>query len=176
MTDGGQHDRPHQTGGPGYEVYAAYIERTLIAQDARKSSIEQRGISVITTSGTLVTLLFAVIGLATKASTTYNLPADIRGWLVAAVTLLVLAAAGGLVSNIPLQYSNVKVTELRQAVDTLWNEDAWTATGRVARTQLEVLERATAVNRLKVYVLFAAVICEVGALIPLAVAVVRIAG
>ena len=43
----------------GYTVYGEFVKDELEAQDKRKASFEQRGLAVITTSGTLVTLLLA---------------------------------------------------------------------------------------------------------------------
>jgi hypothetical protein len=40
-----------------------YLKDELARQDARQSSFEQRGIAVVTTAGTLVTLLFGLAAL-----------------------------------------------------------------------------------------------------------------
>jgi hypothetical protein len=171
----GSHAVSRASEDPGYSVYADFIEKVLAGQEARTTSIQQRGIAVITTSGTLVTLLFAFIGLATRQGSTYTLPGDTRPWLVAAVTLFVLAAGCGLICNIPKRFTNARAQDLRVGVDQFWNESAWAASGRVARTRLDMIERAAEVNGQQAWVLFAAVILEVGALLPLAVAVVKIA-
>lgn len=47
------------------EVYAELISSNLERQAQRKSSIEQRGLSVISTSGALVTLQFALVAVIT---------------------------------------------------------------------------------------------------------------
>ncbi|HEX8117309.1 MAG TPA: hypothetical protein VF521_08555, partial [Pyrinomonadaceae bacterium] len=49
----------------GYAAYGDFIKDELEAQDKRKASFEQRGLAVITTSGALVTLLFALAALST---------------------------------------------------------------------------------------------------------------
>ena len=159
----------------GYAVYADFIEKVLDAQEARKTSTEQRGVAVITTAGTLVTLLFAVIGLATRRTQTYSLPGMTKNWLIAAVVLLVLAAVCGLATNAPLRYKNVKANDLRRAVDNMWNEDAWSAAGRITRSRIDILERAARMNSVKVWLLFVAVLLEASALVPLAVVVIQIA-
>src|SRR6266540_1704964 len=48
------------TESAGYVAYGDFVKDELDAQDKRKSSFEQRGLAVITTSGALVTLLFAL--------------------------------------------------------------------------------------------------------------------
>ena len=47
----------------GRAIYSDYIKEQLDAQEARKISLEQRGLAVITTSGVLVTLLFGLTAL-----------------------------------------------------------------------------------------------------------------
>ena len=47
----------------GRSIYADFIKEQLDAQEARKVSLEQRGLAVITTSGALVTLLFGLTAL-----------------------------------------------------------------------------------------------------------------
>jgi hypothetical protein len=77
----------------GVGVYGAFVDAELRAQDLRKSSFEQRGLAVVTTSGVLVTLLFALAGLSTKSEPTFALPHTTRLWLVSALIVFVIAAA-----------------------------------------------------------------------------------
>jgi hypothetical protein len=48
------------------DAYTALIIEQLAEERSRKTSLEQRGISVITSSGALVTLLFGLAALTTK--------------------------------------------------------------------------------------------------------------
>lgn len=70
----------------------------------RKASLEQRGINIITASGALVTLVFAVSAIVTK-STTFKF---FRGWehwlLVAALAFFVGASIGGIITNRAYRY------------------------------------------------------------------------
>lgn len=52
----------------GTSVYSDFLAGELAAQDARKASFEQRGIAVVTTAGTLVTLLFGLAALSTSVA------------------------------------------------------------------------------------------------------------
>ena len=54
---------PEDTDPRGRAIYADYIKEQQEAQEARKVSLEQRGLAVITTSGALVTLLFGLTAL-----------------------------------------------------------------------------------------------------------------
>ena len=78
----------------GSEVYADFIKSMLDAEDSRKSSLEQRGISIITTSGTLVTLLFGLTAAITGAKT-FTFPAAARDWLTPAAIAFDVAAGQG---------------------------------------------------------------------------------
>jgi hypothetical protein len=59
--------------GPGAKVIMSLLETELKIEDARKTSIEGRAAGVITTSGTLVTLLFGLVAIITKL-TNYQAP------------------------------------------------------------------------------------------------------
>jgi hypothetical protein len=70
----------------GYEVYAELIEKLADTEAARKTNLEQKAGAVITTSGSLVTLLFGLVAvLTTKQS--YKLPSAAHGWLEGATFL-----------------------------------------------------------------------------------------
>jgi hypothetical protein len=154
----------------GSSVYAAYIESQLRDQEARKGSIEQRGVAVITTCGTLVSLLFGLAAVLTGVEE-YELPSAAEPWLYAALIAFVMAAITGIVTNLPLFYVGVRVDDLRGAVKNRWNESPQDAEQRVAATQVKVLARAKTLNTVKGFFLLAAIIAEVFAVIFLAVAI-----
>ena len=60
---------------PGRSVYADYIAEQIARQEERKRSIEARGVTVITTSGRLATLLLGLAALTTREEQTFTLPA-----------------------------------------------------------------------------------------------------
>lgn len=147
--------------------YHALLTDQLADERAKKNSLEQRGIAVISTSGALVTITLGFVALATRART------DVLGTavvvlLVVALVGLVLAAAAGLVVNLPARLPVVDAGELAVAS----GEDEV----EVARVEHEVLARLLAglrrVNRRRARVLFAALLAEVGALAVMTVAVV----
>jgi hypothetical protein len=158
----------------GYVVHSAFLKDTLTGQDDRKSSIEQRGLGVITTAGTLVTLLFAIIGLATKREQTFTLPSASHGWLAATVILLGSAVLGGLVTNVPLNYVNVDEEGLDEIIDDFWDDNAEDATTRIAVSRKDMIVTAMRRNNFKAWALFIATGMEVAGLVTLAVAVLII--
>ena len=82
----------------GTGAYGALLRDEIAAQDQRKASFEQRGLAVIITSGTLVTLLFALAALSTKEKATFILPGAAQDWLTAALAMLLEVLALGCVA------------------------------------------------------------------------------
>jgi hypothetical protein len=137
------------TGG-GYDVYAAYIKDELEVQEKRKASFEQRGLAVITTSGTLVTLLFALAALSTKEADTFSLPAAAEVLLAAALICFFLSAFAALATNAPLRYDALVASKVRERLrDESFTQTAAAATRDVAFTRLKELESAKDLNGLK---------------------------
>jgi hypothetical protein len=155
---------------PGRTLYAAYIKNQIDAQEARKSSLEQRGLAVITTSGALVTLLFGLAALSTKNATTFDLPTAASTFLTVALVFFVLAASSAIITNLPRHYQGVTVDGLRAAVKDRWDDSEAVASRMVALTQLNVLASAKDVNGQKGMALIAGMVLEI-----IAVALVGVA-
>src|ERR1700694_370776 len=100
----GSPEAPASTTDSGASILAAYVQAQLARQDARKTSLEQRGITVITTAGALVTLLFGLAALSTKRAQTFALPAGASYLLVVALVLFFGAALAAILTNVPLEY------------------------------------------------------------------------
>jgi hypothetical protein len=154
----------------GRAIYGAYIKEQLDAQEARKVSLEQRGLAVITTSGALVTLLFGLTALTVKREATFDLPGTAAVFLAAALVFFVLAALSALVTNLPRSYEGVTVDALRAAVRDRWDDSEATASRKVALTRLTVLASAKTVNNQKGLALLGGMVSEI-----IAVALVGVA-
>src|SRR5215207_5830795 len=85
----------------GRSLYAKYIDEQTAAQEARKTSLEQRGLAVITTSGALVTLLFGLTALSVRPDSRFVIPDVAAALLVVALAFFVLAALLAIVTNLP---------------------------------------------------------------------------
>lgn len=147
---------------PGRTVYADYVKAELDAQLERKASLEQRGVAVITTAGTLVSLLFGLVAVITGVQH-YTPPHGATIWLYSGLALFVVAGALALVVNAPLVYQTVKADELKRAIGTLWGDDEETAQRNVALTRTTVFGDTKRKNDLKGIVLIAAMVAEVAA-------------
>lgn len=145
----------------GYAAYATFVKDELDAQDARKSSFEDRGITVITTSGALATLLFGLAALSTKKSPTFSLP-DPSGTLLAiALVFFVAAAILALMTNAPRSYEAATAEGLRKRVKMapMWDENE--AERDIALTRIKALEDAKVKNTHKGRLLLGALALEV---------------
>lgn len=117
-TDGGEQAKLN----PGRTYYEDFFSKVLDDALERKGSLEQRGITVVTTSATLVTLIFTIVSfvLAHVGSSGINPHAFIRGSIDLAVILLVAAAVFGLAINLPVPYGT---PDPRDLAEFLFDED-----------------------------------------------------
>jgi hypothetical protein len=153
----------------GSSVYLTFIKEQVAAQDARKASLEQRGIAVITTSGTLASLLLAFAALVT-ASKDFALSACAHDFVVAATIAFALAAVAAVLTNIPVLYAGVNVEQMRALLRDKWADEQATAEQRTAATLVNVIASAKERNRVKGWVLFAAMAIETVAVVLLTIA------
>jgi hypothetical protein len=155
----------------GSKPYSDYVKELEDAQTARKASLESRGTAVITTSGTLVTLLFGLVAVLT-GSKTFVFPSAGRDYLLAAVILFVLATSLGIVVNLPLFYKQTQLTG--SDLKKVWNWPSGDAMAKIAVTRLVAIESAKKANAIKAWLLFAAGMAEFGALLSLFLAILFI--
>ena len=144
----------------GRAIYADYIREQLAGQEARKTSLEQRGLSVVTTSGALVTLLFGLTTLAVERES-FTLPGASRALLVGALVFFVVAAVAAIVTNMPLFYEGVTPNALRSAVKERWDDSEAVATQMTSLTRIKVLESSRRRNNIKAIALFAGMVSEI---------------
>jgi hypothetical protein len=135
------------------------VKEQLTEERARKSSVEQRGVTVVTTSGTVVTLLFGITALATKAQN-YSLPPGASISLGIAGALFVVAALCAIAINWAMAYIEVEVEGLRDLQGVDWTVDETVAAKAVAKAWTDVIEGARAKNNNKARILRVAMLIE----------------
>lgn len=154
------------------------IDGQISFEREKKSSLEARGLAVITTSGTLVTLLLALAAVITR---THGLaPSLVPQVLLLGALLAFLAAASlAIYCNAPLQMREVDAASLR----SLTTRDVWNGVGDEARREiaiarLESLIVIQGVNEIKARMLLFATGSEVVAIVltGLAAAVILVRG
>jgi hypothetical protein len=116
----------------------------LTEEEKRGSSLQARGLAVVTTSGTLVTLLFAIAKFGLSSETPAKIPTASRWLLAAAAVAFVAAAVGGLLANLPRALVRPRLSNLTELIETRWGGPAGSAEKTVALArarQLRELER-----------------------------------
>ncbi len=150
----------------------------MASEVTRKTSLEQRGLAVVTSSGTLTTLLFA-IGTVAGGRPLVAAGAT-RFALLAALFCFIAAAVAGIVANWPWATHSVPVDQpsgLRNLIEpTTFYGDEKAVDRRIAEVQVDQIERLRRVNGWKATALLAGLALEVLAILAVAVVVaIRVA-
>jgi hypothetical protein len=158
----------------GARLYADYIEKQLAREEERRKSLESRGITVITSSGTLATLLLGLVALSTRSQSTFQLPHDARTPLALALVAFTLAAALAIVTNVPRGSAEADIQGLVQLIKTYWDDPEREALRTVSVNRLNILDSARSVNTEKAWALVGAMAFETVAIAFLAWAMLEI--
>jgi hypothetical protein len=155
-------------------VIAELIAKELDSEQSATGSIQARGLAVISSSGTLVTLLFGLSVLATKAEH-FKLPASIKPPLYVAAILLVLAAVAGIATNAPRSNELTALSRLSPLLEfPFWQYPAASAVQEVARTRLRVAQAARKSNRLRARFLLGGILLEISGIASVTWAVIAL--
>jgi hypothetical protein len=146
------------------DIYADYIKALSDAEDTRKSSLEQRGVGVATTSSALVVLLFTLIDVVT-ASKSFSLPITAHGYIIGAIILFASAVALGILANIPLLYKQAIPTADELA--DIWDYTSSQGQAHIIATRLKILDSTRRSNALKGSLVLSASILQLAALVVL---------
>jgi len=93
----------------------------LSEAQARKGNFEQRGLAVISSAGTLVTLLLALTAALRATVKDQGLPRPAHGPVTVALTFLILAALLALFINLPRRTKDARLGELeKRAAKLKW--------------------------------------------------------
>lgn len=155
----------------GAEVYAQLVQSLFDAEITRKSTLEQKATGIIASSGTLVSLLFALVEVVTKAAN-FSLPRSSHPWLMASVVFFSLAIALSVAIAVPIPYGETEITAAE--LQSWWVDGLSDAEFAVAELQLQRIETARRRNRLKVYGLLGAMGSQFLGLAMLTVAVILV--
>jgi hypothetical protein len=158
----------------GRDAVVGLVIDQLSEERSRKASIEQRALSAITSSGTLVTLLLGAAALVTRRSD-FAIPAAAAIWASVAIGLFVATAAIAIFALIPRTYADVSSEALDRLVgDEAWERSSEFASLEAARLRVDVIATARANNAAKARTLTAALAFEVIAVLCLAIAAILI--
>lgn len=149
----------------GYELLQTLISDQLAEERARKQSLEQRGLAVITSSGTMVTLLFALAALVTNDDD-FVISGSSKFLLAGAATSFSVAAVLAIFIQKPLLYQEPGIRWLRTVTSaSVWDTvSATTASRRAAEARVNSIESFRQKNLQKVRLLTAALSFEAAAI------------
>jgi O-antigen/teichoic acid export membrane protein len=142
--------------------YFETIKDQLSEERATKASLEQRGVTIVTTSGVLATLLFG-FGAFVYGQKTLPIGPEGTGFLISALVLFVIAGAFGLLATQPGEYREADIDKLKERTEpTEWHKDTpAVAARRDARLLLVVLGAYRAANGKKARRVYAGISAEV---------------
>jgi len=154
-------------------VFPDYVKELATTEDARRASLEARGASVITSSGALVTLLFALSALATKQQS-FVLSSGPRKLLAVATVAFVIGAMLAIGTYVPRRTRLTDPVQLARQLPELWKHDNDFARKKTAISRLVELADSQRVNDVKAGLLVAAVAFQVIGVLLVAVSVLVI--
>jgi hypothetical protein len=158
-------------GGEG-QVYAAFVTTRLAEEEGRGRSLQARGLAVVTTSGTLVTLIFAIAQFVPRGKMVARVPGASRWLLAIAAAAFVGAAVGGLLANIPRVLVRPRLSDLVARIETRWSAPAAAAEKTVALARARQLQDLEGANDGAARAVLAGLAAEVLAIALAAAAVV----
>lgn len=155
-------------------VYGPLIDDQLERENDIKESLAQRGVVIVTTSGTLVGLIFGFSALATNGKSSLLALPHVTSFLVIAVFLFVVAAVAAILTNTAWTYEEFATSELERLckADYWIYEDTVEAARSVSETKVGILKQARKQNERKAYALIVGFSAEVAAVSSVTLAVV----
>jgi hypothetical protein len=152
------------------KTYAAFIESELKAERERRASLDARGLAVVTTSASLVTLLAAVGAFASTAEN-FRLPGAAVPWLIVTLVGFVVATIFGILANANWRYKVSDRTTLDRMRTEHWADHTAQAMVTVAYINTVTIDTLRRGNNIKVGLATSALSAQLIALIALAVTV-----
>jgi hypothetical protein len=154
---------------PG-EVFADYVKEQLELEDKRRTSLESRGVGVVTVSGTLVTLLFGISAVVTRAAD-FAPSAGAKERLSWALIAFAASSVIAIGTTVPIAITAVDAGQLMTEIRTRWGGTVDAALKATTATRVADLASLQRANSVKSLLLLAAVTVQVAAVLLLAWAV-----
>lgn len=136
---------PTEAAGPTF-LWANYFFDEIKAERERRTSLEQRGLGVISLSGVLIALLLN----ASHNIHTSQWPAASAVLLLAALATLVTGALFGFLCALPRSYGGIENEQMRQILMKHWDEEDAIASRRIGAVHVRTIEISLELNLAKV--------------------------
>lgn len=149
---------------PGDETalaaFAELISEQLTEERATRTSLEQRGVNLVTTSGAFTTLVLGVAALVGEDKLV-----DASRWLlVLSLVAFVVAAVLGVLVNKPVDVEESSETSLRSALDKHADKTFFAGQKAAAENRLLLIRHARVANASKACWLRAGTVAQIGAM------------
>lgn len=146
--------------------YVELIEAELRDEHDRRESIERRGLSLVTSTGVMVTIALALGPFLANTVAAELVPAHGPRWGLAVMVLGAIfmgaGLVGGLIANIPLRFDVVQAASLRRVLPKeYWEARRGIGSMRSAEVRVDALISARKANSLKALCLFGGIVCHV---------------
>lgn len=157
MTEARRDDANRRAGG----IYAALVTARLAEEDRRGSSLQSRGLAVVTTSGTLVTLIGVFTQFKVHGKVLTDFLSASRWPLGLAMAAFVAAAFCGLMANVPRALVRPRLSGIAALMESQWSNPAAGAEKSVALTRARQLQELETANDKLARAVFAGLMAEV---------------
>jgi hypothetical protein len=157
-------------------VYGPLVDYQLETERNLKASLEQRGVVIVTTSGTLVSLLFGFSAIGSSSLADLLNSSHVTNLLTVALALFLLSAVAAILTNMVWTYEEFDVKELARLCEPdYWIfDDTAEAARAVSETKVAILEQARKQNGRKARALTAGFGFEVAAIVFVGLAVAQV--
>lgn len=135
--------------GLAHEVFLDYIEKELRAERERKALLDQRGVALVTTSGSLTTLLFA-LGAVISGQKSFHPSAWTVVLLTCALVTFSVSALFGLLATRLVSSEVGTPASLHALREKHWTVDIAVARNAVADVHARTIARLRGGNKKKV--------------------------
>jgi hypothetical protein len=155
------------------EELVKIVDNEISQERARKTSLEQRGVFVITSSGTLTSLLLAVAVLGARGKD-YTIPDHVLWTLFVAAIAFAVAAGFALRINTPVASPVASTDDLRENLNAsgpAWSSSVVDVQKATATWKIDTLQELREGNNSKAQLVQAALGAELVAVVAVAVAV-----
>jgi xanthine/uracil/vitamin C permease (AzgA family) len=143
--------------------YAGFVEQELKAERDRRTSLDARAQSLVTTSGSLVTLLSAV-GAFVSSRSGYALPRGAGYPLVVTVTMFTITLLFAIVATYNFKYEVADAETLLQIPRSHWADSEDIAVKNITATNVTTVLTLRRGNDRKVKFILAALVAQLVAL------------
>ncbi|AYF30493.1 hypothetical protein CSH63_24200 [Micromonospora tulbaghiae] len=145
------------------DVYSDFIASELKTERERKAAMDTRAASLVTTSGSLVTIL-AAVGAFVGKDAQASLPRQALPLMVLALVAFTAASLSGICAGWSRRYDVAAITPMRLMLNERWTDDEDLARKEVALANIAMIGTLRSVNETKERFLRAGWISQIVAL------------